>query len=81
MKIAFATLRLANASICSHQKNAAQEGEGLDFKKATSRIFEIINILSLLRITLTCRQSRRKGKIFYKTNELYCTCNPIAAVL
>ena len=64
MKIAFATLRLANASICSHQKNAAQEGEGLDFKKATSRIFEIINILSLLRITLTCRQSRRNVSLF-----------------
>ena len=65
----------------TNQRNAAQEGEGLDFKKATSRIFEIINILSLLRITLTCRQSRREGEIFCESNAFIHACNPIAAVL
>ena len=34
MKVAYATLRRANVSICSHQRNAAQGGEGLVQKKA-----------------------------------------------
>ena len=65
----------------TNQRNAAQEGEGLDFKKATSRIFEILNILSLLRITLTCRQSRREGGDSLQNKRLIFTCNTIAVIL
>ena len=45
MKIAYASLRLANASICSHQKNAAK-GEGFIREKANMQRFFYVTFLS-----------------------------------
>ena len=54
----------------SYKSNAAQEEEGLNLKNAGKPHFEIYDILSLLRITLTCRLCRQANEVILSSKRL-----------